>query len=276
MTAPERRRRRRERTGWIPRVQYIPSGSPLHRLHPLPKLATLLGATVAVFIVDETWQLLLFLAVLLALFPAARLSLWEFRAGARFFISFSVLLMAIHAFFVHEGEVLLDATMGPFRTTVTQGGLVLGLHMVIRFLVVVLGSFLFVATTEPNALAHGLMAAGLPYRAGFAMVLAMRLMPLLRSESSTVREAQAARGMPLDRPGLRGILRSIRHTFTPLLVSSLSRVDYMVISMEGRGFGLHPKRTFLREVPWRVRDSVLMTAGVALPLVAAVARWWWP
>lgn len=264
---------RRERVGWIPRVKYLGRDSPLDRLNPVPKLAMMVGGTIAVFVLQETWQLVLVLVGLLALFPMARVRLYEFRAATRFFFVFSVLLMVIHALFVHVGEVIWQASLGPLTITITWGGLLLGFHMVVRFLVVVLGSFLFVASTEPNKLAHSMMESGLPYRAGFAMVLALRLMPLMRSESNSVREAQAARGLALDTGGPRAVVRSVRSTLGPLLVSSMSRVDSLVISMEGRAFGHNAERTFLREVRWSVGDSVLLVMAVVLPVVAVAFRW---
>jgi energy-coupling factor transport system permease protein len=262
-----------ERVGWIPRIKYLARDSPLDRLNPLPKLTMLVGGTVAVFVLHQTWQLLVFLAVLIALFPVARVHLWEVRAAVRFFLVFSLLLMAIHALFVHSGEAVWQAGLGTVTVTITWGGLILGLHMVIRFLVVVLGSFLFVATTEPNKLAHSLMRAGLPYKAGFALVLALRLMPLMRSESNSVREAQAARGLALDKGGLRAVVTSVRSTIGPLLVSSLSRVDSLVVSMEGRAFGRTRERTFLREVLWGPADSTLLVLAVLLPLAVVGQRW---
>jgi energy-coupling factor transport system permease protein len=264
----------RHGTGWLPRVQYLPRGSPLHSLDPVGKLACLVGGAVTAFILWETWQLLVMLGAVVAGFPVARLRWWEFRAGARFFLWFSAALMAIHALFVHQGATAWEARAGPLHVLVTWGGLQLGLDMVARFLVVVLGSFLFVATTEPNALAHALMRSGVPYRAGFALVLALRLMPLLRSESNAVREAQSARGLAIDRSGPRAALGAVRATFLPLLVSSLSRVDSLVVSMEGRAFGRHPTRTFVRQVRWRSRDTAVLCVAVALPLVSAWVRWW--
>ncbi len=260
-------------TGWFPRVQYIKGSSALHAVDPVTKLALLVSGAISVFIIREAWQLLLMLGALLALFGVARLRWWEFVAGARFFLWFSAFILVAHAFFVHGGAVALEARAGPLHVLVTWGGIELGLAMLGRFLVVVLGSFLFVATTEPNALAHSLMRAGVPYRAGFALVLALRLMPLLRSESNAVREAQAARGHAIDRPGLRAAVAAATATFVPLLVASLSRVDSLVVSMDGRAFGRHPTRTFLRQLPWRVTDSIVTVLAVGLPILCAIIVW---
>jgi len=265
--------RRREKVGWIPRIKYLGRDSLIDRLNPVPKLVMVVGATITVFIVQYTLGLVLLLVGLGVLFPIARVRLWEFRAATRFFLMFSVMLMVIHALFVHVGDVLWQAQLGPITITITYGGLLLGFHMVIRFLVVVMGSFLFVATTEPNKLAHSLMDVGLPYRAGFALVLALRLMPLMRSESNSVREAQAARGLALDKGGPKAVIGSVRSTMGPLLVSSMSRVDSLVISMEGRAFGHSKERTFLRDVQWRKVDRVLLVFAMAMPLFAAMLRW---
>lgn len=264
---------RRERVGWIPRIKYLGRDSPIDRLNPVPKLAMVVGTTITVFILQYTLELLIILAGLLVLFPIAKVRFWEFRAATRFFLFFSVMLMVIHALFVHVGEVLWQAQLGPITITITYGGLLLGFHMVIRFLVVVLGSFWFVATTEPNKLAHSLMDVGLPYRAGFAMVLALRLMPLMRSESNSVREAQAARGLALDKGGLKSVITSVRSTMGPLLVSSMSRVDSLVISMEGRAFGHSKERTFLRDVQWKRVDTVVLCIAIGLPTLAIILRW---
>jgi energy-coupling factor transport system permease protein len=264
---------RSERVGGIPRIKYLDRRSPLDGLNPLPKLLMLIGATIAIFLFQETWQLGAMLLALLLMFPVAKVRMWELRSATRFFLVFSVLLLLIHALFVHEGEVLWEAWLGPLHVQITLGGIILGLNMVIRLLLVVMGSFLFVATTEPNALAHSLMRAGLPYRAGFALVLAIRLMPLMRSESNSVREAQAARGLVLDKGGLGAVVRSVRSTLGPLLVSSLARVDSLVVSMEGRAFGRSKERTFLKDVPWRHVDSALAILAVLLPVVPALLRW---
>jgi energy-coupling factor transport system permease protein len=255
-------RGRRGRVGWIPRIKYLGRDSPLDRLNPVAKLVWVVSVTVSVFMVFAVETLMIVLVALLVLFAIAKVRLWELRAATRFFLVFSLMLMLIHAFFVHVGDVIWQAQPGPITITITGGGLYLGLRMVLRFLIIVMASFLFVATTEPNRLAHSLMDVGLPYRAGFALLLAMRLMPLMRSESNAVREAQAARGLALDQGGPMAMVRSIRSTLGPLLVSSMSRVDSLTISMEGRAFGQSKERTFIREVRWRMVDRLLVVAAL--------------
>jgi len=62
-----------------------------------------------------------------------------------------------------------------------------------------------------------------------------------------------------------------RYTLVPLVVTALGKVESLAISMEGRCFGLHPRRTFLRTVPFRPADAVVMAAAIAAAAAAATA-----
>src|SRR5271157_5935069 len=137
-------------------------------------------------------------------------------------------------------------------------------------LIFILGSAVFVFTTDPNELAYALMKAGLPYRFGFMLVTAIRFIPIFESEAGTVRNAQAARGLEIDQGGARGILKTVRYTIMPLIVSALSKVDVLVISMEGRAFGLTASRSFLRPVRFGAADSIIsLTTIITLTLLVA-------
>jgi energy-coupling factor transport system permease protein len=120
---------------------------------------------------------------------------------------------------------------------------------------------LFVAVTDPTLLAHALTMLRIPYRYSFALVIALRFLPLFESENQVVRLAQKSRGIKPEVGGLRKITRTIQYTFFPLIVSSLSRVDALSISMDGRGFGYNESRTYLRKSEWRISDSLLVLLG---------------
>ena len=132
-------------------------------------------------------------------------------------------------------------------------------------------SYLFVLTTEPNALAYGLMQAGLPYRYGFALITALRLVPVFEQEGQTVYQAQLARGIAYDRGGPRRFVTLARQFFLPLLVSALGKVDALAVSMEGRCFGKYPRRTFLRQVRFTRRDALALGV-LALSLATLVTQ----
>jgi energy-coupling factor transport system permease protein len=129
-------------------------------------------------------------------------------------------------------------------------------------------SLALVQSTDPVALARGLMQAGLPYRWGFALVTALRLAPVFRAEAHHVYRAQRLRGVDYAVRGPRRYWRMLRRLCLPLLVSALRTAQSLSLSMEGRAFGLHPRRTFLRPLH-AGRADVVGLALLALALAAA-------
>jgi len=244
------------------RITYQPGHSVFHRLHPLVKMAWLLFGTVLVFVVRSTWVVAAAVALLVLAFPLAGLRLGRVR-GTRLFITTALLLGLLQILFVREGEMLFQ--IGPLAITV--GGLLAATYVAGRFLSVILLSYLFVLTTEPNDLAYALMRAGVPYRYGFALITALRLVPVFEQEGQTVYHAQLARGVQYDVRSPRRFVTLARQFFLPLLVSALGKVDALAVSMEGRCFGKYPTRTFVREVHATRLDGL----AVGLLLAAALA-----
>jgi energy-coupling factor transport system permease protein len=248
------------------RITYQPGNSILHRLHPLVKGAWMLLGTILVFAVRSPWAVLTVLGLVLLAFPLARLPLGKVR-GARLFTTTALMLGALQVLFVRQGPVLIQ--IGPLAATV--GGVEAGVYVAARFLSVVFLSYVFVLTTDPNDLAYALMQAGLPYRYGFALITALRLVPLFEQEGQIVYRAQLARGVQYDTRSPRRFLTLARQFFLPLLVSALGKVDALAVSMEGRCFGKYPTRTFLRELhPTRQDVAASLAATILLLVVIAV------
>jgi energy-coupling factor transport system permease protein len=243
-------------------IVYRPGNSTLHRLHPLVKGAWMLFGTVFVFATPSPWAVLGALALLLLAFPLSGLRLGAVR-GARLCVTTALLLGLLQILFVHAGPALWR--VGPLA--LTAGGLEAGIYVAGRFLSVVCLSYLFVLTTEPNDLVYALMQAGLPYRYGFALITALRLVPIFEQEGQIVYSAQLARGVQYDARSPRRFLTLARQFFLPLLVSALGQVDALAVSMEGRCFGKYSRRTFLRVVRLTRRD----VAALALLLLAIAA-----
>jgi energy-coupling factor transport system permease protein len=248
-----------------PSITYQPGGSALHRLHPLIKAGWLLVGTVFVFAVHSPWVILAALVVTLLAFPVARLTLGK-ACGVRTFTVTALLLALIQILFVRTGPVLIQTGV----CLVTVGGIEAGVYVAARFLSVVFLSYLFVLTTDPNGLAYSLMQVGVPYRYGFVLITALRLVSVFEREGQIVYQAQLARGVRYDTRSLRRFLNLARQFFLPMLVSALSKVDALAISMEGRCFGKYPSRTFLRETNF-TRQDVMAMGLLSLVIVAAVS-----
>ena len=239
----------------------------LHRLHPLVKLAWLSAVGIGVFVYCSPVYLLALIGSIFVIMRQARIDLKrDLRAGGMLLWTASFLFL-LQAVFYHRGRELFylwpfEGLDGP-KWPVTSEGLSRGLVVGGRFLIIVASSQLFVLVTDPSALAYALMRAGLPYRYGFALVTALRLVPIFETEATTVYQAQLTRGVRYDAHALRRIYELLRQFMLPMLVSALRKVDALAVSMEGRQFGRYSTRTFLRRSRF-TRADWLACFGLAL------------
>lgn len=253
------------------RFTYKPRPAWLHSLHPLTKLGWVLGLSVGVFVYDQPPFVLMVLAMVAAGMAAGRVRALKELKGLPLLTTTALLLLLLQVLFVRTGERLSDIPLGPAgRLRVTADGLSRGVVIGGRFLVIVLASQVFVLTTDPSDLAYSLMRAGLPYRYGFALVTALRLVPVFEAEAETVYQAQLTRGVRYDASALRRAYELVRQLTLPVLVSALRRVDALAVSMEGRQFGRYRERTFRRQARPSMSDF-WMLAG--LTLLCGVTAW---
>lgn len=244
------------------------------KINPLLKLFLLI-LIISGILIYPSWRLSsILLVIVILLFRINGVSLKLSRNRTKFIIIFSILLLIFQVLITVNGTILGFVipqlnNFGPFFP-ITDYGIERGLSIASRFLLIVLSSMLFVAVTDPTLLAHSLTRLKIPYRYSFALVIALRFLPLFDSENQIVRMAQKSRGIQPEVGGFRKILRTIQYTFFPLLVSSLSRVEALSISMDGRGFGFSENRTYLRKSTWKIYDTILLFAGFAYILLCSL------
>jgi energy-coupling factor transport system permease protein len=121
--------------------------------------------------------------------------------------------------------------------------------------------FLFFNTTAPEDLSNALVKLGTPYPFAFVLSASMQFVHVLTRRAANIRDAQRARGIPLEGP-----LSTFRHLpalLGPLLVQAFKLADELAEAMEARGFGA-PGRRFRREPHLKISDWILMAAAAGL------------
>lgn len=111
--------------------------------------------------------------------------------------------------------------------------------------------FLFFQTTSPKTLSNALARMGVPYAFSFVLTVSMEFIPVLTRRAANIRDAQRARGIPLQ-----GSLRTLRYLpalLGPLLIQSFKLADEMAEALEARGFGAAGRR-YRQESPLRALD----------------------
>jgi len=186
--------------------------------------------------------------------------------------------LALGALLAHQGRVLPAA----LRVVMPLGVLVFALSFVgvgfeaavagvLRLAALVTASLVLFASTTPEDMAGALVSGGLPYPAAFVLGAATGFVPQVARRAAAVRDAQRARGLPLD-TGLAG-LRHAPALFLPVLAQSFALAEELAEAMESRGFS-RPGRTFRRTYRLTRLDWAVVAA--ALGATAAYLRWGGP
>ena len=256
----------------IPAIAYHPGSRGLHRVNPGSGLLLLACTLFAVLGANSLFVKASVLVLVFGLAAWSEGSAWAWCKSLRFVLIFASLLFLAQLLSIREGPVLFRVGI-----PITSSGVMAGVNMALRFLVVLSASFLFVLTTDPDALASSFIRWGIPYRYGFTLILALRFVPFFRHELRTVREAQRLRGIQISVRSIGGIRRAIRYTFIPVLVSGLIRVDTIAMSMKGRAFGLHRRRTQSSQRSLTIEDGLIwLCCGFILTGTLLARRYGWP
>ncbi len=238
-------------------IKYIEKETFLHRVNPISKLVVLFTFAYSLFFFNSWLVQILALLLVLFLYTISGIGVSKIE-GKKFFIVFSLTLFIINILFIREGQILLNYSI----VRITMDGIEFAIFSVTRFLAIVFSSFLFVMTTEPNKLAYSLMQSGLPYRYGFTLVVALRFVPTFQFETGNVRNAQAARGLSVDKMSVKTLYKMARYTFIPLIRSTMQYIDTLTVSMEGRCFGIYEKRTYIEEVNYEKKDLAILSMSL--------------
>jgi energy-coupling factor transport system permease protein len=238
---------------------YVPGASPLHRLHPVTKLGLLVAFVVAAFMVDRPVVLLPLAAAVFALLAVSGGLANVVRLRVMFVLVF-VFTLVVWTFFYRSLFVA------------TRAGFLYGLSTAIRLDTFLAAGLLFLSTTRVEEVAYALGRLGLPYRVGFTLTLAFRLVPVFFDAALTVVQAQRCRGLEFGKGGVVARLRRFVPIIVPVLIGALRRADRMAMALELRGFNSgRPRTTYLRARAGGA--DVAAGAVLAMTTVVYLALW---
>lgn len=166
-------------------------------------------------------------------------------------------------FIIYEGKFI--------TLSLTSGGMLAGLAFVIKMVIMMFSSALFVCTTPMEEILHFMEIIGMPYQLGLMMSIALRFFPTLTDEVSQIQQAQKARGAGVKHSG--GTKQAIKGTiplFVPMIVSSIRRSDTMAMSMISRGYGYKDSRTNLVTLTFDLMDVLY---SIIIILILAILIW---
>lgn len=265
--------------------QYLPTGSPIHRLDPRAKLLGFTILLLAAVLTPGYTGAVAFLVLALTLTWIARIPLGYALRGIGPALPFIIVLALFQLLAppVRPGAVCADLVRVGFFA-VTDCGVGLVVLSILRFLGLILLVSAMTFTTSVSEMAHGvevglrpLQRFGFPaHEVSLVATIAIRFVPTLAEEMERLVKAQAARGADF---GARGagfvtLVRRLFPLFIPLIVKSLRRAEELSQAMESRAYLGGGGRTHYVSLHAGRSDGVAV--GVCLVLAALLLFSPWP
>jgi energy-coupling factor transport system permease protein len=246
---------------------YLERSSFLHELHPLSKLIAAAAFFVAVFSLEHPLAIAPYTLALVVAALAAHTGTNLRRLRALLVVIPAGTILVWTFFF--RGPA---SAAGSYAFAPSWLGLVFGVGMGLKLLSFLLLNVVLLSTTRVEELTSAFTRVGLPYRVGFALTLAFRLVPLFVDASATVLQAQRLRSLDVEQRGLAARLRQAVPVIIPVFMGALRRADQMAIALDMRGFALPGPRHAIIERRFAARDALVVVGAVALPLSAYLVR----
>lgn len=163
----------------------------------------------------------------------------------------------------------------PGGLVVAQTGLLYGVAVSLRLVVLVLSVPPLVLTSPIDRLVAALARWRVPYRGVFIFATTLRLVPLLVDDAQAMAEAQRLRGIAPEQLPLRERARLYGGMVVPLVLGALLQAQTLDRVLQMRGFGLPQQRTYLHPSRLNGRDWAVLVTGVAVLTAALVASAVW-
>ena len=256
--------------------QYFPGTTLAHKLDPRTKILLVTLYIVALFCAKGivTYGILaLCLAVCVKISKVGLKALVKGLKPVLFIILFTGIL---NLFFTPGDYYVLELGF----VHVSNVGLHNAIFMVVRIMLLIMGTFLMTYTTSPISLTDGLerLLGGLKkvhvpvHELAMMMSIALRFIPTLIEETDKIMCAQRARGADFDSGNLIQKAKAMIPILVPLFISAFRRADELATAMECRCYHGGEGRTKLHVLKYESRDYVALVLGVLVLVAVIVLR----
>ena len=256
--------------------QYFPGDTVAHRLDPRTKILLVVLYIIALFCAKNLLSYALLAAVLAVCVRISRVGLRPLVRGLKPVLFIIVFTALLNLFFTPGDRYLLE--WGFLR--VSDTGLRNAVFMVVRIMLLIMGTFLMTYTTSPISLTDGLerllnwmKRLHVPvHELSMMMSIALRFIPTLIEETDKIMSAQKARGADFESGGLIQKAKALIPILVPLFISAFRRADELATAMECRCYHGGEGRTKLHVLQYQARDYIALAAGAAILAVVIVMR----
>ncbi len=249
--------------------QYFPGNTLAHRLDPRTKLLVTVLYIIALFSAHSLWSYALLVLVLAISVRVSRVGIKALLRGLKP-VLFIIAFTAILNLFYTPGRTLVQFWV----LRITYEGVRTAITMMLRIMLLIMGTFLLTYTTSPIRLTDGLESLLSPlkkiklpvHELAMMMSIALRFIPTLIEETDKIMSAQKARGADFESGNLFQRAKALIPLLVPLFISAFRRADELATAMECRCYHGGEGRTKLNVLRYEARDYLVLVAYLALAI----------
>ncbi len=254
--------------------QYFPGDSIIHRLDPRFKiiitfiyiLMLFTGSNILCLTVGAVYTVM---AILLSRIPFKM-----FVKSVRPLLPFLIITALLNLFLVDSGDTYFHWKF----LKITEEGVNISVFMIIRIVLLIMGSSLLTYTISPITLTDAIERLLSPlkklkfpvHELAMMMSIALRFIPTLIEETDKIMSAQKARGAEIDSGSFMTRARNMISILVPLFISSFRRADELATAMECRCYNGGEGRTRLRQLKSSARDYIALAVTIIFYIAAIV------
>ena len=236
----------------------------VHKLSGLTKLVCFLLLTTTVML---TYDIRIILAILIFSYFLMNKAQIKFKQVKTMFIYVGIFLITnfILTFLfsptygceIYGTKHVLFPIFGRYEVTLEQ--LFYQCTKFLKYLSVIPLGMIFFLTTNPSEFASSLNHIKVNYKVCTSLSLTLRYFPDVQRDSHTISLAQQARGLEMSsKAKLMNRIKNIVTILTPLIFTTMDRIELITNAMELRGFGKGKKRSWYSFKPLQTKDWISM------------------
>ena len=240
--------------------QYYQVDSVIHRLDPRVKLLGTLIYVISLFIANSPIGYGVAVVFLIACMVMSKVPAKYMLKGLKSIV-FVLVFSAVFIVLFTSGEHII------FRygiIKISREGIFNAIEMIVRLILLLVGSSVMTLTTTPTDMADGLEKAfgflkviKVPVHEMAMMIsIAFRFIPILLEETDKIMKAQIARGADFESGGLIKKAKSLIPLLVPLLISAIKRALDLATAMEARCYNGGEGRTKMKPLKYKKSDYV--------------------
>ena len=256
--------------------QFFPGDTPIHKLDPRTKLLCVILYIVALFNARGVVTYAIMAAVLAASVLLSHVPFKSLTRGLKP-VYIIVAFTAVMNLFFTAGTPVADVWL---LRHVTVEGIVSAVQMILRIVLLIMGTFLMTYTTSPIALTDGLESLLSPlkklrlpiHELAMMMSIALRFIPTLIEETDKIMNAQKARGAQLDTGKMTERIKALVPVLIPLFISAFRRADELAMAMECRCYRGGDGRTRLKVLRCTRQDYIDLAVCIVCFVIILSSR----